>query len=122
MLRRLIESFAREIRMMRLAGALAKSDDAAFARDTAMLEAVRRQRVAEVVCPLGDCNSCRPEPLPLDLVAEEERSLELSHAVGWLIEHWPDVWYFDTGGKPLRDVAGDLIDLRARVESGRCSR
>jgi hypothetical protein len=79
MIRQLIEAFARELRWLRLANALAKSDDAAYAADTALLEVVQRRRVTVPAdCPLPGCSTCPS----LDVVAEEQRAAETNHASG----------------------------------------
>lgn len=123
MIRQLIEAFTRELRWLRLANALSKSADAAFARDTALLETVQRRRVTvPTECPLPDCSTCQPSAPPLDVVAYEERSRDIAYAVGWLLEQWPDAWYFYDGDKLLFDIAADLIDLKLRVRAGSIAR
>jgi hypothetical protein len=122
-LRRLIESFARELRWLRLASALSKADDAAFDRDTALLEATRFVRRIPVTvppseCPLADCSTCVPSAPPLDVVAEMERTRELAHASAWLIEHYPECWYFEDSDK-LRTCAEVLVALRTDLAAGK---
>lgn len=73
-------------------------------------------------CQLPDCSTCRPAPV-LDVVAEERRARDLAYTKGWLIEHYPDCWYFE--GPDLRDerrfdaFATGILDLRLRVWDGR---
>jgi hypothetical protein len=122
MIRQLIEAFARELRMLRLANALSKTVSAAYARETALLESVQRRRVTVPAdCPLTDCQTCRTDPQPLDVVAEEQRAGETHHAIWWLISAYPDVWYF---AKPetVQAVAARLVRLRAAIQAGRIAR
>jgi hypothetical protein len=118
MIRQLIEAFAFEIRMLKLGYALSKTDDAAYARDTALLESVQRRRVtAPADCPLPECSTCPS----LDVVADEQRAAETHHAIWWLISAYPDVWYF---AKPetVQAVAARLVRLRAAINAGRVTR
>jgi hypothetical protein len=118
MIRQLIEAFAFEIRMLKLGHALSKTDDAAYAMDTALLESVQRRRVTVPAdCPLPDCLTCPS----LDVVDEEQRAAETNHAVWWLISAYPDAWYF---AKPdtVQAVAARLVRLRAAIKAGRATR
>jgi hypothetical protein len=118
MIRQLIEAFAREIRMLKLGRAALKTDAAAYARDTALLESVQRRRVTVPAdCPLPECSTCPS----LDVVAEEQRAAETNYAVWWLISAYPDVWYFarpDT----VQNVAARLVRLRGAIKDGRVTR
>jgi hypothetical protein len=120
MIRQLIEAFAFELRMLLQANALSKTDAAAYARDTALLESVQRRRVtvpAVDVCVLPDCSTCPS----LEVAPEEQRAAEANYAVWWLISAYPDVWYF---AKPetVQAVAARLVRLRAAINAGRVTR
>lgn len=94
----------------------------AFAFEIRMLKSVQRRRVTVPAdCPLTDCQTCRTDPQPPDVVAEEQRAGETSHAIWWLISAYPDVWYFarpDT----VQNVAARLVRLRAAIKDGRIAR
>jgi hypothetical protein len=118
MIRQLIEAFAFEIRMLKLGHALSKTDDAASARDTALLESVQRRRVTVPAdCPLPDCSACPS----LDVAAEEQRAREIAALAYRLRTEFPEMWN-DTPWPELEQIAAWILAIRADVAAGKWGR
>jgi hypothetical protein len=82
------------------------------------LRRLRTGRPDASLCPLSNCTTCRPEPASLDAEAEQQRALDLAYTIAWMIERYPEVWYFSDGDK-LRLFARGVLSLKLDVLAGR---
>lgn len=116
-------------------GELAR-DDALYAADTADLERARRRDAGAVEvrvhhhayrneCPIEGCAACPERPVPAWVrlpAVDPDRSCHTwttsarstRAVVAWLIETYPDAWYYEMDLNP-EDVAICLLLLRDRV-------
>jgi hypothetical protein len=82
------------------------------------LRRARTGRPDATPCPPSDCTTCRPEPRPLDAVAEQQHARDLAYTIGWLLERYPDAWYRAEETK-LRAFAAGILEIKLRVLAGR---
>lgn len=79
---------------------------------------LRRIPVTSSDCPLPDCSTCASSAPPLDVVVDRQRASDLAYTTGWLVERWPDCWYYEDADK-LTTFAAGILDLKMAVLAGR---